>query len=443
MSWWKRGDEPGRMLTRQEKEGRAPRPADELAHESGEGARDTGRDTGWRGHAARWLQRAYGNQYVQEFVARARGQGKPLEPGTRREMEAMLGQDFGEVRVHTGPDAQAAVVELDAAAFTDGTDIFFAPDQYQPAAPQGRARLAHELGHVVQQRGGSPGTDGVERVTDPEQGARHAERAARGETVRPFALAPSNDTAPARDPADWGDDVRAAQQIQDEARRAQAMLALVQRALGAQTRVQLAGNTHPAQVHPDDCQPLPVVNFDIRLNDKSSYSSQGRGYSLRRNYGYSFRTGGSTYSVIGPNALDPRSPLFTRMSVEHELYLGTAWLNRTGRADPNRSNQELDLWVHDFRNYFHQLYSFGQQWLPLVQYYESADATPRQAALQQLLDYYNHPPVPANEQARIRDAFARWLRRRLGDAATASLRLIQDLEAQLHLGSAGGGSPTP
>jgi hypothetical protein len=65
-----------------------------------------------------------------------------------------FGHDFSQVRVHT--DARAATVaqSLDALAFTVGNDIAVAPGQYRPESDEGRALLAHELTHTLQQTGG-------------------------------------------------------------------------------------------------------------------------------------------------------------------------------------------------------------------------------------------------------------------------------------------------
>jgi hypothetical protein len=65
-------------------------------------------------------------------------------------MEAALGTDFSAVRVHIGPQPQ----RIGAIAFTIGTDIYFAPGQFQPETVQGQQLLGHELAHVVQQRAG-------------------------------------------------------------------------------------------------------------------------------------------------------------------------------------------------------------------------------------------------------------------------------------------------
>ena len=87
--------------------------------------------------------------------------GRPLEPSTRRAMEARFGYDFSGVRVHDDARAAATAAELDAAAFTVGEDLVFGSGRFDPSSPAGRRLLAHELAHVVQQsrgiaRGGGP-----------------------------------------------------------------------------------------------------------------------------------------------------------------------------------------------------------------------------------------------------------------------------------------------
>jgi outer membrane protein OmpA-like peptidoglycan-associated protein len=78
--------------------------------------------------------------------------GRPLDPAVRGRMEARLGHDFSTVRVHHGPEAKA----LHARAFTVGEDVTFAPGQFAPGTRTGDELLAHELGHVVDARHGTP-----------------------------------------------------------------------------------------------------------------------------------------------------------------------------------------------------------------------------------------------------------------------------------------------
>jgi ribosomal protein S18 acetylase RimI-like enzyme len=98
-------------------------------------------------------------------VGLASGGGKPLPDAVRGRMEAVMGADFSQVRIHVGPQAE----RIGAVAFTLGTDIYFAPGRYQPDTSHGQQLLGHELAHVVQQRQGrvrNPLGGGVAVVQD-------------------------------------------------------------------------------------------------------------------------------------------------------------------------------------------------------------------------------------------------------------------------------------
>ena len=79
------------------------------------------------------------------------GHGGALDPGVRAYFESRLGHDFSRVRVHAGPEAAQVAESLGAKALTVGRDIVFARGTYAPHTTDGRALLAHELVHVVQQ----------------------------------------------------------------------------------------------------------------------------------------------------------------------------------------------------------------------------------------------------------------------------------------------------
>jgi lipoprotein-anchoring transpeptidase ErfK/SrfK len=79
--------------------------------------------------------------------------GRPLDAVTRVFMERRFGHDFAAVRVHTDVRASQSARAVDAAAYTVGSDIAFAPGRYRPETREGRHLLAHELSHVLQQRG--------------------------------------------------------------------------------------------------------------------------------------------------------------------------------------------------------------------------------------------------------------------------------------------------
>src|SRR5271156_5613136 len=96
---------------------------------------------------------------------RPKSGGWPLPRDVQAKMEAALGANFSDVRVHVGPEASA----IGAIAFTWGSDVHFAPGQYNPHTPHGQFLLGHELAHVVQQRAGrvaNPFGSGVAVVQD-------------------------------------------------------------------------------------------------------------------------------------------------------------------------------------------------------------------------------------------------------------------------------------
>ena len=75
--------------------------------------------------------------------------GIPDEVKTR--MESAFNTDFSGVRVHPESSAAPAVGAL---AYTQGSDIHFAPGQFSPNNSAGQQLLGHELVHVQQQSQG-------------------------------------------------------------------------------------------------------------------------------------------------------------------------------------------------------------------------------------------------------------------------------------------------
>lgn len=80
-----------------------------------------------------------------------RSSGVPLDPRSRRFFELRLGHDLSRVRVHADSAAARSASDVQAAAYTVGQHVVFAAGQYRPTEPSGRALLAHELIHTVQQ----------------------------------------------------------------------------------------------------------------------------------------------------------------------------------------------------------------------------------------------------------------------------------------------------
>jgi uncharacterized protein DUF4157 len=83
------------------------------------------------------------------------GSGRALDGRLKSKMESAYGADFSDVRVHTDGKAHELSDNLNARAFTVGTDIAFGTGEYHPGTIVGDALIAHELAHVVQQGAGS------------------------------------------------------------------------------------------------------------------------------------------------------------------------------------------------------------------------------------------------------------------------------------------------
>lgn len=83
--------------------------------------------------------------------------GQPLDPTTRAFMEPRFGYDFSGVRVHTDANAAESARAINALAYTVGRTVVFANGYYAPRTSEGQKLLAHELAHVVQQRGSDAG----------------------------------------------------------------------------------------------------------------------------------------------------------------------------------------------------------------------------------------------------------------------------------------------
>lgn len=77
--------------------------------------------------------------------------GQPLDHEIRSFFEPRLGYDLSSVRIHTDDAAGVSAREIDANAYTLGSDIVFGPGEYRPHSETGRRLLAHELAHVTQQ----------------------------------------------------------------------------------------------------------------------------------------------------------------------------------------------------------------------------------------------------------------------------------------------------
>jgi hypothetical protein len=79
--------------------------------------------------------------------------GRPLGAALQQDMGQRFGHDFSLVRVHTGAAAEQSARDVNAHAYTVGQNIVFGAGRFAPGSHEGRRLIAHELTHVVQQRG--------------------------------------------------------------------------------------------------------------------------------------------------------------------------------------------------------------------------------------------------------------------------------------------------
>jgi hypothetical protein len=130
-----------------------------------------------------------------------RSPGQSLDPAARSFMEPRFGYDFSKVRVHADSQAAKSAEEVNAQAYTVGSNIVFGANQGAAGNLSHQRLLAHELAHVVQQggrqAGGSlqvaPANDSAEGVADRAadqvlSGGRESTRFAPGQRGSPTTL---------------------------------------------------------------------------------------------------------------------------------------------------------------------------------------------------------------------------------------------------------------
>ena len=139
-------------------------------------------------------------QLPDNFASLGNGPGQPLPTAVREKMESAFGgASFEDVRVHVGQQATS----IGALAFTLGTDLYFAPGQYNPQTLHGQQLLGHELTHVVQQRAGrvrNPFGSGLAVVQDHAMEAE-ADRMGHLAAQAPMPRLAQPKMAPAAEPA--------------------------------------------------------------------------------------------------------------------------------------------------------------------------------------------------------------------------------------------------
>lgn len=90
---------------------------------------------------------------IEDQLNKSKGNGAPLPADVNHSMSNAFGRDFSDVRVHTDSTAEKMSSDLNAQAFTHGSDVYFNQGKYDTGSTSGRHLLAHELTHTIQQGG--------------------------------------------------------------------------------------------------------------------------------------------------------------------------------------------------------------------------------------------------------------------------------------------------
>jgi hypothetical protein len=107
-----------------------------------------------------------------ELFSRAYAEsGQPLAENVRVPLERHLGVSLSGVRVHSGPDSEAAAENIGARAYTIGTSIHLGPDASRASAQERDRLLMHEAVHTVQQGGQPVALQGKMQVSHPSDNA--------------------------------------------------------------------------------------------------------------------------------------------------------------------------------------------------------------------------------------------------------------------------------
>jgi hypothetical protein len=102
---------------------------------------------------------------LDQAIRGASATGTPLPATTRSFLEPRFGRDLAGVRIHTDRTSGELAQSLQSRAFTVGSDIFFAPGEFNTRSSSGLRVLSHELTHTVQQ--GAVPAAGLSQATGP------------------------------------------------------------------------------------------------------------------------------------------------------------------------------------------------------------------------------------------------------------------------------------
>jgi hypothetical protein len=324
--------------------------------------------------------------------------GRPLDATLRQDMEQRFGHDFSRVRVQSGATAEQSAHDVNANAYTAGDHIVFGAGRFSPGSQEGRRLIAHELTHVLQQRGG-------------------------GKVIRRQAHGPKATATP----ADWKDKVAKATAPADRAALIQSVVAPVK------VVDKTADGAADTAIDPAHLikwgDAKPTVVYDDGLNAKKGRGASA-GYTKEITSGPSTAKTTAFYIVLGPKALDPNDATTTTLILNHEFdhVRGTR-----GGSTLTGDEDEIETWTRTFVREFHRSYSIRDRsdgvtsyiapdyatFTQLGGYYaRSADAGVKAAAVQKIADYYTATIKPHAVHDKV---FRYWIHRGINALGIAAL----------------------
>jgi hypothetical protein len=105
--------------------------------------------------------------------------GQPLDGALRARMEPRFRHSLADVRVHADGRAAESARAVGARAYAAGPHLVFGAGRYAPGSADGERLIAHELAHVVQQRGAASIIQSKLEIGAPDDAAeRQADAAA-------------------------------------------------------------------------------------------------------------------------------------------------------------------------------------------------------------------------------------------------------------------------
>jgi hypothetical protein len=126
---------------------------------------------------------------LESAINSAKGSGQPLDTNLQQSMGQAIGADFSGVKIHTDAQSDRLNRSIQAKAFTTGQDVFFRQGEYQPGNREGQELIAHELTHVVQQKGSEVEQKSIQEHEKSEAKVDcKAETASHLTTVQKFAI---------------------------------------------------------------------------------------------------------------------------------------------------------------------------------------------------------------------------------------------------------------